>query len=52
MTVSDKRKEQNRLHQERYVAARKAEDKRERRYWLTDATKKAVDEFINQLNKG
>ena len=54
---TDNHKEQNRLRQKAFVEGRKAEGKRERRIWLTDAAKKAVDkfmeskEFINQLRE-
>jgi len=51
MTVSDKRKEQNRLHQKTFIAARKAEGKKPYRFWLTDATKKAVDERLSELEE-
>jgi len=55
--TSDKRKEQNRLAQDKYISARKAEGKTKCHWWLTIAAKKAVDEFmdsqefINQLKE-
>jgi len=49
--TTDKRKEQNKLHQKTFIAARKAEGKRAYRYWLTAAAKKAVDGFIAGLDK-
>lgn len=51
MTVSDKRKEQNRLHQKAFIDKKKAEGKTKCSWYLTIAAKKAVDEFIHQLKK-